>query len=60
MTGREHNDPMRFQARQSAHDKKRLRRRAGGISNGETVHFPVAFKPVATVMHEQDTVKCAV
>ncbi|MEO1863562.1 MAG: chorismate synthase, partial [Verrucomicrobiia bacterium] len=23
---------------------------------GETVHFRVAFKPVATVMHKQDTV----
>ena len=28
----------------------------GGISNGETVFFRTAFKPVATVMHEQDTV----
>jgi chorismate synthase len=28
----------------------------GGISNGETVYFRVAFKPVATVMREQDTV----
>jgi chorismate synthase len=28
----------------------------GGISNGETIYFRVGFKPVATVMHEQDTV----
>src|ERR1019366_227792 len=28
----------------------------GGISNGQTIYFRVAFKPVATVMHEQDTV----
>ena len=28
----------------------------GGISNGETIYFRVAFKPVATVMHEQQTV----
>jgi chorismate synthase len=28
----------------------------GGISNGETIYFRVAFKPVATVMHEQETV----
>jgi chorismate synthase len=28
----------------------------GGISNGETIIFRTAFKPVATVMHEQDTV----
>src|SRR5208282_2291111 len=28
----------------------------GGISNGETIYFRVAFKPVATVMREQETV----
>jgi chorismate synthase len=28
----------------------------GGISNGETILFRAAFKPVATVMHEQQTV----
>ena len=28
----------------------------GGISNGETIHFAVAFKPVATVFVPQDTV----
>jgi chorismate synthase len=28
----------------------------GGISNGENIVFRVAFKPVATVMHEQETV----
>jgi chorismate synthase len=28
----------------------------GGISNGETVYFRVAFKPTATVMREQRTV----
>jgi chorismate synthase len=28
----------------------------GGISNGETIYFRVAFKPVATVMREQQTV----
>ena len=28
----------------------------GGISNGETIFFRVAFKPTATVMHPQDTV----
>ena len=28
----------------------------GGISNGETIRFAVAFKPVATVFVEQDTV----
>jgi chorismate synthase len=28
----------------------------GGISNGQTIYFRVAFKPVATVMVEQETV----
>ena len=28
----------------------------GGISNGEDIYFRVAFKPVATLLMEQDTV----
>ena len=28
----------------------------GGISNGETIHFRVAFKPVSTIMKKQQTV----
>ncbi len=28
----------------------------GGISNGEEIYFNVAFKPVATIMQDQDTV----
>jgi len=28
----------------------------GGITNGETVYFRVAFKPTATIMREQATV----
>jgi len=28
----------------------------GGISNGEEIYFRVAFKPVATIMQEQDTI----
>jgi len=28
----------------------------GGISNGEDIYFRVAFKPVATILMEQDTV----
>ena len=28
----------------------------GGISNGETIYFRVAFKPTATILHEQQTV----
>jgi chorismate synthase len=29
----------------------------GGISNGEDIYFRVAFKPVATIMQKQDTVR---
>ena len=28
----------------------------GGISNGEAIYFDVAFKPVATIMQDQDTI----
>ena len=56
MTGREHNDPMRSRRGKVRTTKNDSGGVQGGISNGETVHFRVAFKPVATVMHEQDTV----
>ncbi len=29
----------------------------GGLSNGEDIYFRVAFKPVATIMQKQDTVR---
>ncbi len=28
----------------------------GGISNGEDIYFKVAFKPVATIMHDQESI----
>jgi len=56
MTGREHNDPMRSRRGKVRTTTNNSGGVQGGISNGETVHFRVAFKPVATVMHEQDTV----
>ena len=28
----------------------------GGISNGETIYFQIAFKPTATILSEQNTV----
>ena len=31
----------------------------GGISNGMDINFTVAFKPVATIMHNQQTVNTA-
>ena len=56
MRGSEHNDPF-------THDGTRIRTTTnrsggiqGGISNGETIRIAVAFKPVATIFREQDTV----
>jgi chorismate synthase len=56
LTGLEHNDEFYM-------DGDRVRTRTnrsggvqGGISNGETIYFRIAFKPTATVMREQHTV----
>jgi chorismate synthase len=57
MTGREHNDAFREGPDGKVHTTtNRSGGIQGGISNGETIYFRVAFKPVATVMHEQDTI----
>jgi chorismate synthase len=55
-TGREHNDAFRSKGGKVYTTTNRSGGVQGGISNGETIYFRVAFKPVATVMHEQDTV----
>lgn len=56
MTGMAHNDEFFM-------DGDRVRTRTnlsggiqGGISNGEDIYFNVAFKPIATVLKEQQTV----
>ncbi|MBL9127412.1 MAG: chorismate synthase [Verrucomicrobiales bacterium] len=59
LTGREHNDAFRNVEGRVRTVTNRSGGIQGGISNGETVYFRVAFKPVATVMHEQDTVDVA-
>lgn len=56
MTGREHNDLFRMKGGKVHTLTNRSGGIQGGISNGETIYFRVAFKPVATVMHEQETV----
>jgi chorismate synthase len=56
LTGNQHNDPFRAKAGQVYTTSNRSGGIQGGISNGQTIYFRVAFKPVATVMHEQDTV----
>ena len=56
LTGREHNDLIRARAGKVFTTTNRSGGIQGGISNGETIFFRTAFKPVATVMHEQDTI----
>jgi chorismate synthase len=56
LTGTEHNDPFRAKARKVYTTSNRSGGIQGGISNGQTIYFRIAFKPVATVMREQDTV----
>lgn len=56
LTGLQHNDPFRNIDGKVRTTSNRSGGVQGGISNGELIHFRVAFKPVATVMHEQDTV----
>lgn len=56
LTGLQHNDAFRNVKGKVRTTSNRSGGIQGGISNGETIYFRVAFKPVATVMHEQDTV----
>lgn len=56
LTGTQHNDAFRAKGGKVVTTTNRSGGIQGGISNGQTIYFRVAFKPVATVMHEQDTV----
>ena len=56
LTGLEHNDAFRSRGGKVITTTNRSGGIQGGISNGGTIFFRTAFKPVATVMHEQDTV----
>lgn len=56
MTGRQHNDLFRARSKTVFTTTNFSGGIQGGISNGQTIFFRVAFKPVATVMSEQDTV----
>jgi chorismate synthase len=57
LSGIDHNDEFYIDA--DGRTRTRTNRSGGvqgGISNGEPITFKVAFKPVATIMSEQDTV----
>ncbi len=56
LTGTEHNDAIRSEGGKVFTKTNRSGGIQGGISNGETIYFRVPFKPVATVMVEQETV----
>lgn len=56
LTGTQHNDAFRSEGGKVVTTTNRSGGIQGGISNGQTIYFRVAFKPVATVMQEQDTV----
>ena len=56
LTGQQHNDAFRNIEGKVRTTTNRSGGIQGGISNGETIYFRVAFKPTATVMVEQDTV----
>jgi len=56
LTGTQHNDAFRAKGGKVFTTSNRSGGIQGGISNGETIFFRVPFKPVATVMIEQDTV----
>ena len=56
LTGRQHNDAFRAKRGKVVTTTNYSGGIQGGISNGQTIYFRVAFKPVATIMHEQKTV----
>ncbi len=56
LTGTQHNDPFRSKGGKVYTTANRSGGIQGGISNGQIIYFRVAFKPVATVMVEQETV----
>lgn len=56
MKGSEHNDQFFKRDGKIALRTNHAGGTLGGISNGETIHFRVAFKPVSTISKPQETV----
>lgn len=56
MRGSQHNDSFLMKEGQVHTATNRSGGVQGGVTNGEDICFRVAFKPVATIMTEQDTV----
>ncbi len=56
LTGAQHNDPFRVRGGKVYTPTNYSGGIQGGISNGQTIFLRVGFKPVATIMREQNTV----
>ena len=56
LQGSEHNDVFRMRGGKVRTATNRSGGVQGGISNGETIYFRIAFKPTATILRQQDTV----
>ena len=59
LKGSEHNDEFYMDGDRVATKTNLSGGIQGGISNGEDINFNVAFKPVATIMTDQDSVNSA-
>ena len=59
LRGSEHNDEFYMENGRVRTRTNRSGGVQGGITNGETIYFRVAFKPTATIMREQGTVSVA-
>lgn len=55
MLGSEHNDSITMESGRPKTKSNNSGGIVGGISNGEDIYFRVAFKPVASIKKEQDT-----
>jgi chorismate synthase len=56
MRGSEHNDAFYVEGGKVKTKTNHSGGIQGGISNGEDIYFRVAFKPVATIMQDQDSI----
>ncbi|WP_430810060.1 MULTISPECIES: chorismate synthase [unclassified Carboxylicivirga] len=56
LKGSEHNDEFYMEGNRVRTRTNRSGGIQGGISNGEDIYFNVAFKPIATILMEQNTV----
>jgi chorismate synthase len=59
LRGSQHNDEFFMEGGRVRTRTNRSGGVQGGITNGETIYFRVAFKPTATIMREQRTVSVA-